>query len=184
MHNQIECLISVVSAFVDYNKLRWNSQKCFILMFCVLQWHGETPPSVRNKCTWLSTLTCCASEPWHKPLSCFTSSLPARCQNPLSVWSDALFGMRCTMAPIQGARALAKTCAAHTSEKSVRWEIIILFLPWFHLCHHPALAGTVHVHCPLWADLKFQAMFPFKLWYSDLSFAKPWSWKSAHTVLL
>lgn len=158
MHNQIKCLISVITAFVDYNKLRWNIHKCFILMFCLLHWHGEMS-SFRKKCIWLSTLTCCAPVLWHKPLSCFTGSLLARCHNPLSFWSAAVFGTCCTMAPTQGAwdtagcRTFGKTCAANTSEKSVRMRdhhpLSPMFFPYFHQWNHPTLAATVHLHCPL-----------------------------------
>lgn len=153
-------------AFVNYNKLRWNIHKCFILMFCFLQWHGEMPPSLTKKCIWLSTLTCCAPLPWHKPLSCFPGSLLARCQNPLSFGSDALFGTCSTMAPIQRAQTFGKTCAANTSEKW-GWEIIILFLPFspiFINIISQHWQVTVHVLCPLWPYLKLKAMLNFKLW--------------------
>lgn len=161
--------------------INWN-ETSINASYCCLQWHGEMPLSLREKCIWLSILTCCAPVPWHRWLSCFTGSLLARCQNPLSLWNDALFGTCCTMASIQG---FDETCAANTSEKSVRMRdhhpLFPIFFPYFHQCHHPTLAATVHVHCPLWPDLKFKAMLNFKLWYSDLSSAKTWSSKSAHT---
>lgn len=149
--------------------INWN-ETSINASYCCLQWHGEMLPFLRKKYIWLSTLTCCAPVLWHRWLSCFTGSLLARWQNPLSFWSDALFGTCCTMASVQG---FDKTCAANTSEKISEDErpssSFSHFFPYFHQRHHPTLAANVRVHCPLWPDLKFKATLNFKLWYSDLS---------------